>query len=119
MARRKHHAAVDKANPKMLCQDWKRTVRTYDSPKTVFIFDPPWPRQCEPARRDVGWHCQRSQIDGMIDEVIQTAKTMKGKAIVALGVEDRKRLCKELKCRTITHKHGDGGTFRYLIGVKK
>ena len=117
--RNHHKTMVKESQPKFLHQDWKKTMRQYDSPNTVFVLDPPWERTCTPAAHSIGWACQKNEIGGLIDDVIETTKHIKGKAIITLDKSDRKRLCKAFPCRTIVHKHGHGGTYRYLIGVKK
>ena len=112
-----HHGKEYAENPpRFKCQDWHKTVRETDSKNTIFVLDPPW-EKCAVGRRNWGWKCDPSKMDKLIDDVIDRARTVQGKAIVNLGPEHRDRMCDKLKCRAFTIRQGKKD-WRYLIGVK-
>jgi len=94
------------------CQDWRKTVKQTDSPKTFFVFDPPWPdHRCFAQYRG---HC-----DDYRREVIEVAKRLKGKSMITFfpSEENRELLCKPpFKCRVVKTVHGQKN-YKLLVGM--
>ena len=103
-------------------QDWKKTVAQTDSSKTLTFFDPPWEAKGKGCYKKYNGNCRK---DGMVEAVIQKAKTLKGDAAIILRdtPEYRALLCKPpFKCIPIhgtMSGYGGRGHFKELLGVRK
>ncbi|MEM2613626.1 MAG: hypothetical protein QXO15_05275 [Nitrososphaerota archaeon] len=96
-------------------QDWKKTVAQTDSPNTVFLFDPPWnTHSCTPKNPRPG-ACGKN----FYPEIIETAKRLKGRSIIAFPITMRKQICPKVKeCKIIKVKQGKL-TFKYGVAIVK
>lgn len=116
---REHHGKQFQVNPpKFLCQDWAKTVKKYDSKKTIFVIDPPWEHEadesCAANKERIDWNC-----DFDINNVIEKSKHLKGAVIFALHPKQKDLLCKPpFRCETFSKIVGNA-RFQYLLTSKK
>jgi site-specific DNA-adenine methylase len=103
-------------------QDWKKTVAQTDSKETLTFFDPPWEAKGKGCYDKYNGNCRKP---GMVEAVIDKAKTLKGDAAIILRdtPEYRELLChKPFTCipiHGVMKGYGGRGHFRELLGVKK